>query len=150
MADDIVLTLLEDVRRAQQAWLDGRLAKEGADQPTGYVTIAGPFGLPAVHMTEEMRRGQTAMNKNFEGGTNAEVELIESYVSDDLVVLVMVERSDVTFHGRNGTDPWRLRVTSVFQREGDDWRAVHRHADPLVQFRPLAQTLSLMVGPTNE
>ena len=141
------MTLLEDVRRGQQAWLDGRLADEGADQPAGYVTIAGPFGLPAVRMTDEMRRGQAAMNANFDGGTNAVVELIESYVSDDLVVLVMVESSNVRFKSREGNDPWRLRVTSVFRREGDTWRAVHRHADPLVHFRPLDQTLELMTGP---
>jgi len=80
VADDIALTLLNDVRRAQQAWLDGRLA-------------------------------------------------------------------DVRFEGRGVTDPWRLRATSVFQREGDEWRAVHRHADPLVHFRSLDETLALMAGP---
>jgi hypothetical protein len=66
VADEIVVTLLEDVGRAQQAWLDGLLADEGADQPAGHVTIAGPFGLPAGRMTDEMRRGQAAMNANFQ------------------------------------------------------------------------------------
>ena len=27
---------------------------------------------------------------------------------------------------------WSLRVTLVYRREGDEWRLVHRHADPLV------------------
>jgi hypothetical protein len=148
--DDIAHTLLDQVRRAQRAWIDGRLMDEGADQPARYTTIAGPFGSPAVHLTEEMRRGQAAMNSQFEGGRDADVELIESYVSEDFVCLVMVERSEVKFAGHSGTHPWRLRVTSVFQREGDEWRAVHRHADPLIRFRSLDETLELMAGPDRE
>ena len=88
------------------------------------------------------------MNAQFLGATDAEIELIESYVSDDFACLVMVERSEVRFAGRPGTDRWQIRVTSVFQREGDEWRAVHRHADPLVHYRSLEETLSLMAGPS--
>jgi hypothetical protein len=148
MAEDIALMLLEHVRRAQRAWTEGRLADEGADQPARYTTIAGPFGGPAVHVTDEIRRAQASMNTQFRGATGADVELIESYISDDFACLVMVERSEVNFAGRPGAEPWQIRVTSVFQREGDEWRAVHRHADPLVHYRTLDATLSLMAGPS--
>lgn len=148
MPEDTALMLLEQVRRAQRAWTEGRLANEGADQPARYTTIAGPFGGPAIHLTQEIRRAQASMNAQFLGATDAEIELIESYVSDDFACLVMVERSEVRFAGRPGTDRWQIRVTSVFQREGDEWRAVHRHADPLVHYRSLEETLSLMAGPS--
>jgi ketosteroid isomerase-like protein len=147
MGEAVAAMLLDQVRRSQRAWTEGLLANEGADQPARYTTIAGPFGGPAIHLTDDIRRLQGQMNAQFRGGTKAEVELIESYVSDDFACLVMVERSEVQFAGHTGTHPWLLRVTSVFQREGDDWRAVHRHADPLVHYRSLDETLSLMAGP---
>jgi ketosteroid isomerase-like protein len=66
----------------------------------------------------------------FRGG-EADLELVESYASGDMAVLVAIERQ----HGEVGGMPdqdWSLRVTLVFRREGPEWRLVHRHADPLV------------------
>jgi hypothetical protein len=60
-----------------------------------------------------------------------EVEVDASYVTDDLAVLVVVERQ----HGIVGGLPeqdWSLRVTLAFRRDGEQWRIVHRHADALV------------------
>ena len=68
--------------------------------------------------------------KMFRGG-EADLELVESYASGDIAVLVAIERQ----HGEVGGLPdqdWSLRVTLVFRREGPEWRLVHRHADPLV------------------
>ena len=68
--------------------------------------------------------------KMFRGG-EADLELVESYASGDMAVLVAIERQ----HGEVGGMPdqdWSLRVTLVFRREGPEWRLVHRHADPLV------------------
>jgi ketosteroid isomerase-like protein len=67
--------------------------------------------------------------KMFRGG-EADLELVETYASGDLAVLVAIERQ----HGEVGGLPdqdWSLRVTLVFRREGSQWRLVHRHADPL-------------------
>src|SRR4029078_11185717 len=67
----------------------------------------------------------------FRGG-EARVEVVETYTSGDLAVLVVIERQ----HGTVGDLPeqdWSLRVTWVFRRTAEsDWELVHRHADALV------------------
>jgi hypothetical protein len=60
-------------------------------------------------------------------------------------VLVLVERQ----HGQVGGLPdqdWSLRVTMLFRRDGDDWRLVHRHADPLVREITLDRAAALARG----
>jgi len=81
----------------------------------------------------------------FFAGGEAHVDVVESYVSGDFVVLVLLERQ----HGKVGGLPdqdWSLRVTMLFRREGDDWRLVHRHADPLVREIDLDRAAALARG----
>jgi ketosteroid isomerase-like protein len=68
--------------------------------------------------------------KMFRSG-EADFELVQTYASGDMAVLVAIERQ----HGEVGEMPdqdWSLRVTLVFQYDGTEWQLVHRHADPLV------------------
>jgi ketosteroid isomerase-like protein len=54
---------------------------------------------------------------------------------DDFIVTVAVERTQAKLGGSAERVLQELRVTQVFRREGDRWKIVHRHADPL---RPTA------------
>jgi len=84
--------------------------------------------------------------KMFRGG-EADLELVESYASGDLAVLVAIERQ----HGEVGGMPdqdWSLRVTLVFRREGSQWWLVHRHADPLVHAITMEHMAVLARGQT--
>jgi ketosteroid isomerase-like protein len=82
--------------------------------------------------------------RTFRAGTAA-VEVFRTYASGDLAVLVAVERQ----HGDVGPLPpqeWSMRVTLVFRREGDTWRLVHRHADPLTRPIDLGHFAALARG----
>jgi ketosteroid isomerase-like protein len=81
-------------------------------------------------MSQPMQYRLTEMERFFKAG-DATLEVVQTYASGDLAVLVVVERQ----HGEVGDYPaqeWSLRVTLVFRREGPDWRLAHRHADALV------------------
>jgi hypothetical protein len=84
--------------------------------------------------------------RQFLGGISSTVELVQSYVSDSLVVIVKIENNKVRLAGREQPEEWVERATEVYAREGSEWKIVHRHSDPLVEHRSLAQTLALLRG----
>ena len=52
---------------------------------------------------------------------------------DSIGYWVGLQRTTARIRGEVETMPFDLRVTEVFRREGDDWKLVHRHADPLAK-----------------
>jgi len=73
----------------------------------------------------------------------ADVEVFGAYASGDLAVLVAVERQQGTV-GELPSQDWSLRITLVFRREGEEWRLLHRHADPLT--RPINPELMAAIA----
>ena len=107
-------------------------------------TLMDPFGGEPTRGFDTSSESLEAMERFFQGG-EAELEVVESYTSGDLVVSVVIERH----HGQVGGLPEQdlsLRVTWVFRREGSEWRQVHRHADPLVHGISLDQLAALARG----
>jgi ketosteroid isomerase-like protein len=102
------------------------LIKHGEDY-----TLLAPFGGEPRRGFDDSDEALDATARYFQGG-EATVDLVQSYASGDLVVLVIYERQ----HGQIGGLPDQdlsLRVTLVFRRSGSgQWLQVHRHADPLV------------------
>ena len=141
VAEGIVQELLEQVKRSQIAWINGRVSEEIFAQ-RGDVTLMNPFGGHSGQGIGNVRPVQNRAISYFESGTDASIELLQAIVSDDVVCLVVIERSMVKFKGREAPHPWVLRVTEVFQRQGDHWRSVHRHADSLIAPRTLDEVLA--------
>src|SRR6478735_1795806 len=95
------------------------------------MTIFGPFGGQASRNGPELEGRQARIVSKFHGGSST-CELVHAMTSGDLVILVMVERSTVTFEGRDTPQSWVLRTTQVFRKDRDRWLRLHRHADPLI------------------
>lgn len=142
--------LVEYLDRERQAWIEGRFesTSTGPMVQADDMTIFGPFGGPAGSGGPEMQARQQRMSAMFRGGSG-DCELVRAIASDDLVVLVMLERSQVTFAGQSEPRPWTLRTTQVFRRDGDRWVRLHRHADPLISRRSLDDTLLLLESSEN-
>jgi ketosteroid isomerase-like protein len=59
-------------------------------------------------------------------------DVIAAGASGDLGYLVGFEHTTASVLGAS-PDRYDLRVTLVFRRENGEWRAVHRHADPVTE-----------------
>src|SRR5215813_2207377 len=72
-------------------------------------TLMSPYGGDPVRGFDDSEAALAALGRFFRGG-EATVEVVETYVSGDLAVLVVIERQ----HGTVGELPaqdWSLRVT---------------------------------------
>ncbi len=107
-------------------------------------TLMDPFGgrPSGIPKTDEHWK---RIGSFFRDGHNAVFELIHSYQSDDLVVLVANELANVAVGALPAQD-WSLRVTLVFRRDRGEWRLVHRHADPLVKGLKLKEAARITLG----
>ena len=104
-------------------------------------TLMSPFGGEPTRSIDVTEERWASIGRFFRNGTLRQ-EVINTYSTADMVVLVLVE--DGT--GEVGGLPdqvWRLRVTLVFRRVGDDWQLAHRHADPLVKDIPINQAAEI-------
>jgi hypothetical protein len=144
MTDADVQDLIELIRIAQVDWVNGRFNPLW-DLSDG--TIHGPFGGPPAG-GPGISQGQAAVASRFHDGT-ADIEVVNTIVcGDDIVCVVLVEWNTTRFDEDRDPRLWILRSTMLFRRDDNKWSLLHRHADPLVDRRDLADTLALL--PTRE
>ena len=143
MTDAELNGILASTEKIANAWMQG-------DWDGGYgatittredATIYGPFGGAAIKGARAWAEGAKMGIKQFRNG-RSKVQLVQSYASGDLVVLVLFE-DQAGEVGGVPDQPWSLRVTLVYRREDGAWRVVHRHADPLVKRRSLQETAAI-------
>ena len=107
-------------------------------------TLMQPFGGPASHGFDASTERLAELARFFKNGETS-LEVAQTYASDRLVVLVMIERQQAEVGGLPNQN-WSLRVTEVYRKDGSDWQLVHRHADPLVHRIALQQAATLARG----
>ena len=108
--------------------------------PRDDITLANPFG-PVACGPEQVRRAAERAAAHYQGGRAISFEAFAKCVTPDLAYLVETERYEARVGGRDDVTPFALRVTSIFRREAEGWRLVHRHADPITTTQPAASVL---------
>jgi len=143
--DETVAELIQRSAEANAALMHGDADRYRALIPHAEdYTLMSPFGGTPSRGTDLTDERWQAIGRFFRNGT-FEQEVVQSYCSADMVVLVTIERCHVEAGGLP-TQEWPLRVTQVYCREASDWRLAHRHADPLGKGVSLEQAAALARG----
>jgi ketosteroid isomerase-like protein len=95
------------------------------------ITLGNPFGgfgrgWDAV--VEQLDRAASY----FSEGRATDFESISNVVTPELAYTVEIERVETKLAEGEDQADFAVRVTSVYRREEDGWKLVHRHADPRV------------------
>lgn len=106
--------------------------------------LFSPFGGKPSRYSDYTPERFARMGRFFKNGTFRQ-ELIQSFATDDMIVLATIERANVEVGGLPAQD-WALRVTSVFTRDGNGWKLAHRHADPFVEDVSIEESARLARG----
>lgn len=85
------------------------------------VSVTGPV---ETHATFDWLASQ------FTGLESAEWEIVSADVSGDLAYVVAIENTTGSIGGAPA-EGYSLRATTILRREDGEWRAIHRHADPV-------------------
>ena len=99
------------------------------------VTLANPLGPPAKGYDRvcEVADIAAAQVRDGEGLTLETISFVET---PDLAYEVDIQGGRMKLGDADEMVPVALRVTSIFRREDEGWKIVHRHADPLTE-RPI-------------
>lgn len=148
-ASDAIAELIKGAEEKNAAFMRGemdrwsKLARIAPD-----FTLMQPFGGLASHGFDTSAERLAELARYFRNG-ETKLEVVQTYASDGLAVLVMIERQHAEVGGLPDQD-WSLRVTEVYRKAGSDWQLVHRHADPLVRRITLTQAAALARGFTDD
>jgi len=103
-------------------------------------TLANPIG-PPVRGRDQINRTLDSVASQLREGEPIRFERISEYGTTDLAYIVEIERNRMKLGGADESSPVALRVTTIYRREDDGWRIVHRHADPITSLRPMASVV---------
>jgi ketosteroid isomerase-like protein len=105
------------------------------------ITLANPFG-PVARGPNQVKLAAERAAMNYRDGRAISFESFAKCVTHDLGYLVEVERYEAKVGDRDDLTPLSLRVTSIFSREADGWKLLHRHADPITTVQPPESVLT--------
>ena len=143
--DEIAPQLVQRSAQGNAALMQGDIVRYNALVPLAEdFVLMSPFGGTPSRASDYTPERMEAMGRFFRNGAFQQ-KVVETYTSGDMVVLAVIERSNVEVGGLPAQD-WALRVTLVYRRDELDWRLVHRHADPLANGITLEHAAALARG----
>jgi ketosteroid isomerase-like protein len=123
---------------------DGKTYYESIGGLTEDFVLMAPVGGPPTMSADYPPERFEQMGRFFRNGA-FEQRVLATYATDDMIVLATIEGGEVEVGGLP-KQPWQLRVTTVFVRQGEGWKMAHRHADPLVSGISLERSAELARG----
>jgi ketosteroid isomerase-like protein len=99
------------------------------------VTLANPFG-PAQRGLPQVRDTMARAAEHYRDGRATGFDQLARHTSGDLAFIHELERFEAKMGGSDQLTPVSLRCTTVFRREQEGWKIMHRHADPIASIRP--------------
>jgi ketosteroid isomerase-like protein len=149
-AEDAIAELIKRAAEKNAAFMRGDMDRwSSLVRIAPDFTLMQPFGGPTSHGFDASPTRLSELAQYFRNG-ETQLEVAQTYASDGLIVLVMIERQRAEVGGLPNQD-WSLRVTEVYRKHGSEWQFAHRHADPLVRRVTLQHAAALARGrPENE
>ncbi len=131
---------LDDIRHRYRRSLEAFIRGDPEPQKVLWsrredITLANPLGSPARGYDRvcEAMDIAAAQVRDGEGLTLETISFVET---PDLAYELDIQGGRMKLGDADDMVPVTLRVTSIFRREEDGWKLVHRHADPLTE-RPI-------------
>lgn len=124
-------TFMKERQQVAAAYVSGDAGPLGRivaqQSPASFMSPGGGVvkGTQAVWSRYEKDAGR------FEPGSTTELEIIDMAAGDTVAYWTGIQQAQARMKGQAEAVANKLRVTEVFRREGDSWKLVHRHADPL-------------------
>jgi ketosteroid isomerase-like protein len=94
------------------------------------ISLGNPFG-PFVKGRQKVVETVANAAIRYRDGEVVGFDLINKHVTPDLALLVEVERFRAKVGGSSESVAIAVRTTQVFRPEGETWKMVHRHTDPI-------------------
>jgi ketosteroid isomerase-like protein len=99
------------------------------------VTLANPLGPPALGGDEVAMTLERAAS-TIRDGEIIGFEIVSKVVTPELAYVLEIERQEAKMGANEDLTPFALRVTMIFRPEEEEWKVVHRHADPITTAQP--------------
>ena len=104
------------------------------------ITLGNPFGGFGRGWAEVVEQLERAPSY-YEDGQATAFDTASRGEAADLAYTVEIERAKARVGGSSQVREFADRVTSIYRRESDGWKLIHRHADPRVTRQPTESVL---------